>query len=72
MTLSPIPPEELLNQSTSFLPELDFDTTIFALDEGSFLHAALQLVSQLRQMHYYTDTASFSLRCKTRKTALDL
>ncbi|PLW49342.1 hypothetical protein PCASD_02700 [Puccinia coronata f. sp. avenae] len=70
ITLSPIPPEELSNQSTSFPPELDFDTTIFASDEDSFLHAALQLVSQLRQMHYYTDTASFSLRCETCKTAL--
>ncbi|KNZ47078.1 hypothetical protein VP01_66g10 [Puccinia sorghi] len=70
ITLSPIPPEELSNQSTSFPPELDFDTTIFASDEDGFLHAALQLVSQLRQMHYYTDTASFSLRCEICKTAL--
>jgi len=70
ISLSPIPPEELSNQSTSFPPELDFDTTIFASDEDSFLHAALQLVSQLRQMHYYTDTASFSLRCEICKTAL--
>ncbi|EFP83420.2 uncharacterized protein PGTG_08606 [Puccinia graminis f. sp. tritici CRL 75-36-700-3] len=70
ITLSPIPPEELSNQSTCFPPELDFDTTIFPSDEDSFLHAALQLVSQLRQMHYYTDTASFSLRCEICKVAL--
>ncbi|OAV95604.1 hypothetical protein PTTG_06278 [Puccinia triticina 1-1 BBBD Race 1] len=70
ITLSPIPPEELSNQSTCFPPELDFDTTIFPSDEDSFLHAALQLVSQLRQMHYYTDTASFTLRCEICKTAL--
>ncbi|KNE96425.1 hypothetical protein PSTG_10256 [Puccinia striiformis f. sp. tritici PST-78] len=70
ITLSPIPPEELSNQSTCFPPELDFDTTIFPSDEDSFLHAALQLVSQLRQMHYYTDTASFTLRCEICRAAL--
>lgn len=70
ITLSPIPPEELSNQSTHFPPELDFDMTIFPSKEESFLHAALQLVSQLRQLHYYTDTASFSLRCEICQTAL--
>ncbi|WAR54871.1 hypothetical protein PtB15_4B489 [Puccinia triticina] len=70
ITLSPIPREELSNQLTCFPPELDFDTTIFPTDEDSFLHAALQLVSQLRQMHYYTDTALFTLRCEICKTAL--
>lgn len=72
ITLSPIPPEELSNQSMSdsFPPDLDFDTTIFSSEDESFLQAALQLVSQLRQLHYYTDTATFSLRCETCSTAL--
>lgn len=56
--------------SDSFPPDLDFDTTIFSSEDESFLQAALQLVSQLRQLHYYTDTATFSLRCETCSTAL--
>jgi hypothetical protein len=54
INLLPIPPEDLLNQSTCFPPQLDFDVMIFPLDEDSFLHTALQLVSQLCQLHYYT------------------
>lgn len=50
--------------------DLAFDTTIFDTKDDTILYAALQLVSQLRDQHYYTDTASFTLRCTICNTAL--
>ncbi|GAC76277.1 OTU-like cysteine protease [Moesziomyces antarcticus T-34] len=57
---------------------LDRGTTVFPnlsavgveVDEDPVLAAAKQLAQQLKQRRYYTDTASFSLRCKTCGTKL--
>ena len=40
-----------------------FHTTVFPTSDQNILHAADQLVSRLKAEHYYTDTASFDLRC---------
>lgn len=57
---------------------LDRGTTVFPnlsavgveVDEDPVLAAAKQLAQQLKQRRYYTDTASFSLKCKTCGTKL--
>ncbi|KAG0147344.1 hypothetical protein CROQUDRAFT_670614 [Cronartium quercuum f. sp. fusiforme G11] len=66
VTLSPIPPQP----SSSFPPEIGFDTTIFSCEDDHLLSSASQLVRQLRDQHYYTDTASFTLRCTICSKAL--
>jgi len=52
VTLAPIPDSP---------PE--FHTTVFPVGDDVVLTAASQLVSQLKERHYYTDTATFDLRC---------
>ncbi|EGG09943.1 uncharacterized protein MELLADRAFT_74313 [Melampsora larici-populina 98AG31] len=50
--------------------DTSFDTTIFSTSQDDLLSSSLQLVKLLREQHYFTDTASFSLRCMVCKTAL--
>ncbi|KAH9818970.1 hypothetical protein DFH28DRAFT_1080312 [Melampsora americana] len=50
--------------------DTSFDTTIFSTSEDNILISSSQLVKLLHQQHYFTDTASFSLRCMVCKTAL--
>lgn len=69
LTVSPISPEEV-PISSEFPPELGFDMRIFGSHEDDILEAALVLVGQLREKHYYTDTAAFTLRCEQCRTAL--
>lgn len=52
VTLSPMPDAP---------PE--FHTTVFSVQDDSVLEAAQQLVGKLKARHYYTDTATFDLRC---------
>lgn len=40
-----------------------FHTTVFPVHDDSVLEAAGKLASQLKARHYYTDTATFDLRC---------
>lgn len=40
-----------------------FHTTVFPVHDDSVLDAAGQLVQKLKGQHYYTDTATFDLRC---------
>lgn len=40
-----------------------FHTTVFPVHDDSVLNAAGQLVQKLKDQHYYTDTATFDLRC---------
>jgi ubiquitin thioesterase OTU1 len=40
-----------------------FHTTVFPVHDDSVLEAAKRLVGKLKDKHYYTDTASFDLRC---------
>ncbi|GAA5826085.1 hypothetical protein JCM5353_004208 [Sporobolomyces roseus] len=57
--------------STTFPPDLGFDTTIFPLPaEPPTLSAATRLVEQLRKSHSYTDTATFTLKCEICKEAI--
>ena len=42
-----------------------FHTTVFPVADQTILLGAETLVAQLRKRHYYTDTATFDLRCKT-------
>lgn len=48
---------------------MQFGRTLFDVPQsaagGEVSDAALQLVQLLKQRHYHTDTASFSLRCGT-------
>ncbi|GAA5868738.1 hypothetical protein JCM1840_004376 [Sporobolomyces johnsonii] len=68
LTLSFAPPEP---SSTFPPPNLDFDTTVFAKsDEHLILTAALELVTELRASHAYTDTATFTLKCEICKEAI--
>lgn len=40
-----------------------FHTTVFPVHDDSVLEAAGALVKGLKDRHYYTDTATFDLRC---------
>lgn len=40
-----------------------FHTTVFPVHDDSVLDAARELVGKLKEQHYYTDTATFDLRC---------
>ncbi|KAK6907976.1 ubiquitin thioesterase OTU1 [Kwoniella mangroviensis CBS 8886] len=53
LTLSPLP---------SSPPS--FHTTIFPITDLTILPTAQKLVDQLKSRHYYTDTATFDLRCQ--------
>ncbi|KAL1958453.1 hypothetical protein VTO42DRAFT_4317 [Malbranchea cinnamomea] len=43
----------------------EFDTKIFDAADPVILDKALELCRQLRERHYYTDTAGFRVRCNT-------
>jgi ubiquitin thioesterase OTU1 len=60
VTVTPIPP----SGPSTFPHDLSFDTTIFSIDEDAILPAALELASVLKEKHYYTDVANFSLKCE--------
>ena len=47
-------------RSNAFPPELDFDTTVFTTKSDEIILAALSLVKKLKQLHYYTDAATFT------------
>lgn len=49
----------------------EFGTTVFSSHDSRILSAAKQLCSDLKQRHYYTDTATFTLKCNTCKTNLE-
>ena len=51
--------------SLSPLPDAPeaFHTTVFPVHDDSVLDAARVLVKKLKDQHYYTDTATFDLRC---------
>lgn len=40
-----------------------FHTTVFPVEDQTILLTAEKLIAQLRAKHYYTDTATFDLRC---------
>ncbi|KAK1925855.1 hypothetical protein DB88DRAFT_485387 [Papiliotrema laurentii] len=42
-----------------------FHTTVFPVSDTSIITAAEKLIAQLRARHYYTDTATFDLKCGT-------
>lgn len=42
-----------------------FHTTVFPVEDQTILLTAEKLITQLRAKHYYTDTATFDLRCGT-------
>ena len=42
-----------------------FHTTVFPVSDQNILTTAEKLVNKLRARHYYTDTATFDLRCGT-------
>jgi ubiquitin thioesterase OTU1 len=50
----------------------EFDQTVFNDDEVGALvmDSLVELGAKLKQMHYYTDTASFQLKCNTCGTTL--
>ncbi|EIW67737.1 hypothetical protein TREMEDRAFT_33358 [Tremella mesenterica DSM 1558] len=50
-----------LSPTTDAPPE--FHTTLFQISDSNIFSSAEKLVSQLRSKHYYTDTATFDLRC---------
>lgn len=47
----------------------EFDTKIFDADDDVILERAMELCQILQGRHYFTDTASFSLRCNICKQA---
>jgi ubiquitin thioesterase OTU1 len=47
-----------------------FHTTVFPMTDTSILPTAEKLVRQLKARHYYTDTATFDLRCGVCGTGL--
>ncbi|KAI5452151.1 ubiquitin-specific protease otu1 [Naganishia albida] len=48
----------------------DFHTSIFPTSDSNILKAAEQLVKQLKEKHYYTDTQNFDLRCQVCQIGL--
>jgi len=58
--------------TTSPIPDApsDFHTTLFPTSDDTILPGAQKLVQQLKQQHYYTDTANFDLRCQVCKIGL--
>lgn len=59
ITLSPLPSAPL-----------SFHTTVFPVSDDTIVSTAITLVSNLKQRHYYTDTANFDLRCGICKIGL--
>ncbi|WVQ96539.1 hypothetical protein IAU59_003644 [Kwoniella sp. CBS 9459] len=59
LTLSPLP-----------VSPPSFHTTVFPLADRTILPTAEKLISQLKSRHYYTDTATFDLRCQICGTGL--
>lgn len=50
----------------SLTPTIDdpaFCETVFSVDNEGILEATMRLAARLKQDHYYTDTATFDLRC---------
>ena len=47
---------------SSYAPP-DFDSKIFSAGDSAVLEGAVELCRVLQGRHYYTDTASFSVRC---------
>jgi ubiquitin thioesterase OTU1 len=60
VTATPLPP----SGPSRFPHDLAFDTTLFSANDDGILVAALELASSLKQKHYYTDVANFSLKCE--------
>jgi ubiquitin thioesterase OTU1 len=58
--------------TTSPIPDApyDFHTTLFPTSDDTILPGAQKLVQELKQQHYYTDTANFDLRCQVCKVGL--
>ncbi len=42
-----------------------FHTTVFPVSDATILSTAEKLIAQLKARHYYTDTATFDLKCGT-------
>ncbi|WVF69019.1 hypothetical protein IAT40_003793 [Kwoniella sp. CBS 6097] len=59
LTLSPLP-----------VSPPSFHTTVFPISDSSIFPTAEKLISQLKARHYYTDTATFDLRCQICGTGL--
>jgi len=59
LTLSPLP-----------VSPPSFHTTVFPVSDTTIIPTAEKLVSQLKARHYYTDTATFDLRCGVCKVGL--
>jgi len=59
VTLSPLPSSPA-----------EFHQTVFPVSDDIILVTASKLVSQLKSRHYYTDTATFDLRCAVCGTGL--
>ncbi|OCF35110.1 ubiquitin thioesterase OTU1 [Kwoniella heveanensis BCC8398] len=59
LTLSPLP-----------VSPPSFHTTVFPVTDSTILPTAEKLISQLKARHYYTDTATFDLRCQICGTGL--
>ena len=47
-----------------------FHTTVFPVADETILSTADKLIANLRQRHYYTDTANFDLKCGICGTGL--
>ena len=54
---------DALSLSPSKGAPADFHTTVFPVHDDSVLEAAKRVVGKLKEEHYYTDTATFDLRC---------
>jgi ubiquitin thioesterase OTU1 len=54
---------DALSLSPSKGAPASFHTTVFPVHDDSVLDAARKLVDGLKGRHYYTDTATFDLRC---------